>query len=92
MIGRSSTALVRLSGWFKPAIAVAIARTREGYVVTRCGGKALVNSAPISGRHRLKDGDVLWVSGLAMEFRLQGETDVPFMSEGQRAATIRALT
>jgi pSer/pThr/pTyr-binding forkhead associated (FHA) protein len=92
LIGRSSTALVRLSGWFKPAVAVAIARTREGYVVTRCGGKALVNGAPISERHRLKDGDVLWVSGLMMEFRLRGETDVPFMSEGQRAATARAFT
>jgi pSer/pThr/pTyr-binding forkhead associated (FHA) protein len=71
LIGRSDTALIRLRGWFKPKIAVAIARSGDAYVATLLGGKTLVNSAPLSGRQDLKDGDVLQVSGLTLEFRLK---------------------
>ena len=69
LIGGSRDALVRLQGWFKPKVAVAIARNGEGYVVTRLGGKTLINSEPLNGRHHLKDGDILRVSGLTLEFR-----------------------
>jgi len=69
LIGRSDTALVRLRGWFKPAIAVAIARSSDGYVATLLGGKTLVNYEPLTSRHHLKDGDILNVSGLVLEFR-----------------------
>jgi len=68
LIGKSETALVRLRGWFKPNTAVAIARTPDGYVATRLGGKPLVNSEPLN-KHVLKDGDLLRVSGLTLEFR-----------------------
>ena len=71
LIGRSDTALVRLRGWFKPAVAVAIARNGEGYVATLLGGKTLINSQPLNGRHHLKDGDILNVSGLTLEFSLK---------------------
>ena len=71
LIGRSDTALVRLRGWFKPEVAVAIARNGEGYVATRLSGKTLINSQPLSGRHHLKDGDILNVSGLTLEFSLK---------------------
>jgi pSer/pThr/pTyr-binding forkhead associated (FHA) protein len=71
-IGKSQSALVRLRGWFKPKVAVAIARNADGYVATLLGGKALINSQPATGRHDLKDGDVLRVSGLTLEFRLKG--------------------
>lgn len=70
LIGKSETALVRLHGWFKPRAAVAIARTRDGYVATRLGGKPLVNSEPLN-KHVLKNGDLLRVSGLTLEFRLK---------------------
>jgi pSer/pThr/pTyr-binding forkhead associated (FHA) protein len=69
LIGASDAALVRLHGWFKPKVAVAIARSGEGYVATRLGGRTLINSEPLSGRHDLKDGDILRVSGLTLEFR-----------------------
>jgi len=69
LIGRSDIALVRLRGWFKPKVAVAIARNGAGYVVTPLGGKTLVNNQPLRERHGLKDGDILEVSGLTLEFR-----------------------
>ena len=68
-IGSSSQAHVRLRGWFKPSVAIAIARSSEGYVVTPMGGKTSINDAPLTGRHHLEQGDVLNVSGLVLEFR-----------------------
>jgi FHA domain len=102
LIGRSSTALVRLRGWLKPDVALAIARNGDGYVATRVGGKTTVNDQPLRGRHHLKEGDVLTVNGLTLEFRFkrQGEPAIDFeesgtsrfMSAGERAATVRAFT
>lgn len=68
-IGKSEDALVRLKGWFKPRIAVAIGRNGDGYVATPSGGKTLVNNQLLAARHTLKDGDVLRVGGLTLEFR-----------------------
>jgi pSer/pThr/pTyr-binding forkhead associated (FHA) protein len=68
IIGRSNTALVRLRGWFKPPVAVAIAKHGTGYVATAMGGKPLVNQSPLEGRHNLQEGDLLTVSGLVLEF------------------------
>jgi hypothetical protein len=68
LIGRSDTALVRLRGWFKPSVAVAIARSGDGYVVTALGGKPLVNGERLDGRRLLQNGDRLSVSGLVLEF------------------------
>jgi pSer/pThr/pTyr-binding forkhead associated (FHA) protein len=71
LIGKNGSNLIRLRGWFKPGVAVAVTRNRHGYVATRLGGKMLVNSAPVSGRYDLKSGDVLSVGGLTLEFRLK---------------------
>jgi pSer/pThr/pTyr-binding forkhead associated (FHA) protein len=68
LIGRSDTALVRLRGWFKPSVAVAIARSRNSYVVTALGGNPFVNGERLEGRRVLQDGDRLSVSGLVLEF------------------------
>lgn len=102
LIGRSSTALVRLRGWLKPDVALAIARNGDGYVATRVGGKTMVNDQPLRGRHHLKEGDVLSVNGLTLEFRFKRQDEPAigvdesrssrFMSAGERAATVRAFT
>jgi hypothetical protein len=68
LIGRSDTALVRLRGWFKPSVAVAIARSGNSYVATPLGGKTLINEERLEGRRVLQDGDMLNVSGLILEF------------------------
>jgi hypothetical protein len=69
LIGTSQQALVRLQGWFKPKVAVGIARHDEGYVATPYGGTPHINNQPLRGRHNLKEGDVLDVNGLLLEFR-----------------------
>ena len=71
LIGKSDTAVVRLKGWFKPKVAVAIARSGDRYTATQLGGKTLVNDEPLKGRRELKDGDVLQISGLVLEFTLK---------------------
>jgi pSer/pThr/pTyr-binding forkhead associated (FHA) protein len=71
IIGTAEQSLVRLRGWFKPDVAVAITRNRQGYVATLLGGKTRINSQPLTGRHELKEGDVLRVSGLTLEFGLK---------------------
>jgi hypothetical protein len=57
-----------LRGWFKPAVAVAIARSGNAYIATALGGKPLINDVRLEGRHDLQDGDVLSVSGLVLQF------------------------
>lgn len=69
LIGKGKSSLVRLRGWFKPRVAVAITRNRQGYVATMLAPDVLVNSRSVTARHELKDGDVLDVSGLILEFR-----------------------
>jgi pSer/pThr/pTyr-binding forkhead associated (FHA) protein len=71
LVGSSHGTTVRLLGWFKPSVAVAIARNGASYVVTPMGGKTLVNSQRVRERHQLKSGDILQVSGLTLEFRLE---------------------
>jgi pSer/pThr/pTyr-binding forkhead associated (FHA) protein len=72
LIGASDQALVRLQGWFKPKVAVGIARHDDGYVATPYGGEPQINNLPLRGRHNLKDGDVIDVSGVVLEFRWSG--------------------
>jgi pSer/pThr/pTyr-binding forkhead associated (FHA) protein len=70
LIGKSDSAMVRLRGWFKPKTALAIARKGNGYTATPLGGKNMINNQPFSSRQDLRDGDVLQVCGVTLEFRL----------------------
>jgi pSer/pThr/pTyr-binding forkhead associated (FHA) protein len=69
VIGKADTALIKLSGWFKPKVAVAVARKGDGYSVTHLRGKTRINGERLAGRHDLQEGDVLDVCGLTLEFR-----------------------
>jgi pSer/pThr/pTyr-binding forkhead associated (FHA) protein len=103
LIGTSGAALVRLRGWFKPDVAVVIARNGDGYEVTAVGGRARINGQRLAGRHPLSQGDTLQISGLTLEFGLKGDgahqpaaravqRETRDMSAGERAATARAFT
>jgi pSer/pThr/pTyr-binding forkhead associated (FHA) protein len=70
MIGKAETAQIRLTGWFKPKIAAAIARKGEGFTITPMGGKVMVNRQKITSRRELASGDLIEVSGLTLEFTL----------------------
>ena len=67
-IGKADTSLVRLKGWFAPAAAVVITRSGERYTATHMKSRALINGERLSGRRDLKEGDVLRVGGLTLEF------------------------
>ena len=71
LVGKSETALVQLKGWFKPRLALAIARKGDHYAVMPLGGKTWINGRRIDARYDLKDGDVLEVGGVKLEFRSQ---------------------
>ena len=68
VIGKSDSALIRLRGWFTPQVAAVIARKGDEYVVTPVSGKPQVNGVPMKERQPLRDGDVLLVSGLTLQF------------------------
>ena len=67
-IGKAETSLVRLKGWFTPRVAVVITRSDQGYTATRMRSSAKINGEPLTGHCDLKEGDVLRVGGLTLEF------------------------
>ncbi len=72
-IGSSKEALVRLNGWWKPETAAAIVQNDAGFTLTDFDGSTLVNNQPLpDGSQQLKDGDMLEVGGLVMQFGLAG--------------------
>ena len=75
MIGKTPSRRVPLRGWFKPQLALAISRNRQGYVATWLGGVVIIDSKPINGRHELKNGDLMDVCGLLLEFTVEAQTE-----------------
>jgi len=67
-IGKAETSLVRLKGWFKPSVAVVITRSGQSYTATHMRSNTSINGEPLTGRCDLKEGDVLRVGGLTLEF------------------------
>jgi hypothetical protein len=68
LVGKSSTAQIRLKGWFKPQVAAAITRKGTAYVLTPLAGKAQVNNQPLKQSYELKPGDVVHISGVTLQF------------------------
>ena len=71
-IGKAETSLVRLNGWFTPKVAVVITRSDQGYTATRMRSRARINGEPLTGHCNLREGDVLRVGGLTLEFGFSG--------------------
>jgi len=68
-IGKDSSSGIKLKGFFAPKVAALINRRKEGYFITPSGGTGLkVNSEEIDKRYDLKDGDIVEVGGLKMQF------------------------
>ena len=71
-IGKDDAALIRTKGFFAPKVAALVNRRKEGYFITPSGGKDLkVNGQTAAQRHDLKDGDVVEVGDLKMQFYLK---------------------
>jgi pSer/pThr/pTyr-binding forkhead associated (FHA) protein len=68
VIGKSTLATVRLSGWFKPEVAAQINQRDDGYYLGPGDKIPLVNGKAIQGPVRLNNGDIIEVCGLRMNF------------------------
>jgi pSer/pThr/pTyr-binding forkhead associated (FHA) protein len=70
IIGKGTTAAIRIKGLFAPQIAAQISRVKEGFVLSAPeGGKPPnLNGLPVEKRALLKDGDVFETGGVT--FRL----------------------
>ncbi len=71
-IGKEDGSAIKLKGFFAPKLVALINRRKEGYFITPSGGKELkINGKVIERRYDLKDGDVVEVSGLKLQFYLK---------------------
>jgi pSer/pThr/pTyr-binding forkhead associated (FHA) protein len=71
LIGKADNAQIKTKGWFKPKVSAAITRKGDGFTVTPMGAAVTVNNAKIPGRRDLASGDLIAVSGLTLEFKLE---------------------
>ena len=71
-IGKEDGAAIKLKGFFAPKMAALVNRRKEGYFITPSGAKDLkVNGKEIDHRYDLKDGDVVEVAGLKLQFYIK---------------------
>lgn len=69
VIGKDDGALIRLKGFFAPKVAALVNRRKEGYFITPSSGKELkVNDQKVVQRYDLKDGDIVEIGDLKMQF------------------------
>jgi predicted component of type VI protein secretion system len=68
VIGHSRMATVRLRGWFTPEIAAQINKQDDGYYLGRGDQIPKINGVPIGGLTRLKDGDLIEVGRVRLNF------------------------
>ncbi len=75
IIGSQDTATIKLSGWFAPKRAALLNRQGGGYSVTMSeeGKKVLVNGTPIQGSMPLKEGDLIEVAGVTLQYSAKEE-------------------
>lgn len=68
-IGKDESARIKLKGFFAPKVAALVNRRKEGYFISPLGKKTIkVNGEEIDHRYDLKDGDIVEVAGVKMQF------------------------
>ncbi len=71
-IGKEDGSAIKLKGFFAPKLAALVNRRKEGYFITPSAGKDLkVNGQAIERRYDLKDGDMVEVGGLKLQFYIK---------------------
>jgi predicted component of type VI protein secretion system len=68
VIGHSKMATVRLRGWFTPEIAAQINKHEDGYYLGRGNQVPKINGISIQGLTKLKDGDLIEVGRVRLNF------------------------
>jgi predicted component of type VI protein secretion system len=68
-IGKEEGCAIMLKGLFAPKLAALVNRRKEGYFITPPGSKQLkINGKVIDRRYDLKDGDIVEVAHLKLQF------------------------
>ncbi len=71
-IGKEDGSAIQLKGFFAPKLAALVNRRKEGYFITPSGGKDMkVNGKEIDHRYDLKDGDIVEIGDLKMQFYIK---------------------
>ncbi len=70
MIGKSDQCVIRLKGWFAPKIAAMISKHGETYHLSPTAKKASVNGLPLTAKVELKEGDLVAVGRVQLQFSL----------------------
>lgn len=72
IIGKAESANIKLKGFFTPKTAALINRAADGYFLSPPaeGSKVKLNGAPVKERTPLKDGDLIELYGLKLQFVL----------------------
>ncbi len=69
MIGKSPMASVKLKGWFAPDVAAVINKREGNYQIAPSGkGGTKVNGVPIAGSQELREGDIIELAGIKLQF------------------------
>ena len=69
MIGKSAMASVKLKGWFAPAVAAVINKREASYQIAPSGkGGAKINGQALAGPQDLREGDLLEIGGVKLQF------------------------
>jgi pSer/pThr/pTyr-binding forkhead associated (FHA) protein len=72
-IGKESGSAIRLKGFFTPKVVALVNRRKEGYFITPSGDKPLkINGKELHRRYDLKDGDIVEVAGIKLQFYVKG--------------------
>ena len=68
-IGKEKGSAIKLKGLFAPKVAALVNRRKEGYFITPSSNKKLkINGKEIDHRYDLKDGDIVEVAKLKLQF------------------------
>lgn len=69
-IGKADNSTIKLKGLFAPKVGALVNRTKEGYAISPPGGgaKIKINGKSVEGRQMLKDGDIVEVSNIKLQF------------------------
>ncbi len=70
MIGKSDECAIRLKGWFAPRIAAMITKQGGGYQLSPAAKKVSVNGLPLTAKVELKEGDLLAVGRVQLQFNM----------------------
>jgi pSer/pThr/pTyr-binding forkhead associated (FHA) protein len=71
-IGKGYSADIRLKGFFAPKVSALVNRRKEGYFINPVGGATVkINGDRIGGRYDLKDGDIVEIGKIKLQFSLR---------------------